>query len=164
MKEAGMARFDGTGTLEELFDDAPQAQRAAVRADVEVGADRPNVFRANWHELAEARADEARLDRFASEWDLMADRARAAALRVVPDASTILARLLTRRNKKAAGRAAMAVVEGIGFRREGDALIVASQSEARDWTVTAHGCNCRARGECFHGELYAVTVGWEAQK
>jgi hypothetical protein len=70
-----MARF--TGTLEDLFDDkyAPQSQRAAVRADVEaasvaadgaelaleehaaeldVGADRPNVFACNWHELVEA--------------------------------------------------------------------------------------------------------------
>jgi hypothetical protein len=121
----------------------------------------PNVFKANWHELIEAQADPT-LDAFASDWDLMADRSRAIMARTLPTHETILGRLLTRRNKKAAGKAAQAVVEGVRIRRNGDALVIASQSESREWTVNANGCNCRARSECFHGELYAVTVGWEA--
>lgn len=123
----------------------------------------PNMFACNWHELVEAQADPT-LVAFADDWDLMVDRSRAIMARTLPAPETILARLLTRRNKKAAGKAAQAVVEGVRIRREGDALIVASQSEARDWTVTARGCNCRATGACWHGEMFAVTVRWEAER
>lgn len=119
----------------------------------------PNVFRANWRELVEARADAEALALVAAEWDLMADRARATML---PTPETILARLLGRPNKRAAGKAAQAVVEGVQIRREGDALVIASQSDAgREWRVDANGCGCRAVGSCWHGEVFAVTVGWE---
>jgi hypothetical protein len=120
----------------------------------------PNVFACNWHELIEARADQTRLNRYASDWDLTADLARAAALRIVPDAATILVRLLGRPNKRAAGKAAQAIVEGVKIRREGDALHIASQSEAgREWVVTSQGCGCRASGHCWHCEVHQVIVG-----
>jgi hypothetical protein len=131
-----------------------------------VGDSAPSPFPCEWRDAIAHRADADDLALVALQWDAMAERERRRARiraiqeRTLPDRAAILARLLDSPNPKAAGRAASAIVEGVAIRRERDALVIGSKTDAgREWTVTAEGCGCRASGHCWHQEVYRAVFG-----